>query len=265
MVPAETALEREAMPAARTAQSATAQSASEPAGPSAAQWTRPIYDSWELGEELREVGRRYLGENLPGGCRPAPGRPNAQAGGEQTRAGQTDQSGRAGVDPAVPARLDQPHAAARLPHFRGPRPGRAARRTRQKNSLAGLAWLALSLGTSAFVCGGILLGWSLLADRPELWSVGLPVTLCGQVALLAGLILQLDRLWHDHRRAEAKLDHMDAELHVLRQTTTLLGNSPASPGTAFYAHFAEGAAPQLLLSDLKSQLDLLAVRISQLE
>ena len=34
------------------------------------------------------------------------------------------------------------------------------------------------------------------------------------------------------------------------------------PSAAFYAHWAGGAAPQILLTDLKSQLDLLAVKLA---
>jgi hypothetical protein len=125
-----------------------------------------------------------------------------------------------------------------------------------------LAWGALSLGTMAFVCGGILLGWSLVAGRHELWTVGMPAALGGQIALLIGLVLQLDRLWHQSRHAAAKLERVDEQLHELKATTTLLGTSHASPGGAFYAHLAGGAGTDLLLSDLKAQLDLLALKIS---
>ncbi len=38
----------------------------------------------------------------------------------------------------------------------------------------------------------------------------MPVALCGQVALLVGLVLQLDRLRHDSHHAAAKLDDVDA-------------------------------------------------------
>ena len=120
----------------------------------------------------------------------------------------------------------------------------------------------LSLGIMAIVCGGVLLGWSVFSQREDLWTIGLPVALAGQVALLLGLVLQLDRLWHDSRRATAKLDRFDEQLHDLKTATTMLGTSHASPGGAFYSHFAGGASPQLLLADLKSQLDLLAVRIN---
>lgn len=130
--------------------------------------------------------------------------------------------------------------------------------------LPGLTWGALSLGTMAFVCGGILLGWSLSSGRQELWTIGLPIALGGQIALLVGLVLQLDRLWHNSRHAAAKLQHVDEQLHDLKAATTLLGTN-ASPGGAFYVHLANGAGPELLLSDLKAQLDLLALKMSEYE
>jgi len=113
----------------------------------------------------------------------------------------------------------------------------------------------------SFVCGAILLGWSLGSGRQELWNLGLPISLGGQVALLAGLLLQLDRLWHHSRTACAKLDNVDERLHELKRTTALLGTTHTSAANAFYSHLAGGASPQLLLTDLKSQLDLLALRL----
>jgi len=127
--------------------------------------------------------------------------------------------------------------------------------------MAGLVWTALSLGTMAFVCGGILLGWSLYTDRNELWDIGMPIALCGQVALLIGLVLQLDRLWHDSRQAADKLDDVDEQIHQLKATTTMLGTTRGPSASAFYSHLADGAGPELLLSDLKGQLDLLAVKL----
>ncbi|MGA2798822.1 MAG: hypothetical protein ABSE63_14680, partial [Thermoguttaceae bacterium] len=66
--------------------------------------------------------------------------------------------------------------------------------------LALLIWAALSLGTAALVCGGILLGWSLWTGRGELWKIGLPIAAGGQISLLIGLVLQIDRFWHDNHR-----------------------------------------------------------------
>ncbi len=113
----------------------------------------------------------------------------------------------------------------------------------------------------ALVCGGVLAGWSILGGRADLWGLGVPIALGGQFVLLLGLVLQLDRLWLDSRKASAKLEQVDNKLRELKQTTTLLGTGHGTPG-AFYAHFAEGASPSLLLTDLKSQLDLLALKLS---
>lgn len=124
-------------------------------------------------------------------------------------------------------------------------------------------WAALSLGFMMLVCGGTLLGWSVLAVRPELWPVGLPIAIGGQLALLVGLVLQLDRLWWHNRHTADKLDTVDRQVRDLRHATSLLGTTHSSPAASFYAHFAGGAHPKLLLTDLKSQLDLLAVKIEQ--
>ena len=53
------------------------------------------------------------------------------------------------------------------------------------------------------------------------------------------------------------------QLDDLRQTTSLLGSNHGSAAQAFYAHLAQGANPQMLLADLKGQLDLLAIRMAQ--
>lgn len=149
-------------------------------------------------------------------------------------------------------------------------PAEGARNVRSPKSakkagggLGGFAWLALLIGTMGFVCGGALLGWSLATGRQELWTVGLPVALGGQIALLVGLILQIERLWHDNRRSADRLENVDAQLHEIKTSTTLLGTSYTAPAAQFYTHFAHGASPEILLTDLKSQLDLLALRVSQ--
>lgn len=132
-------------------------------------------------------------------------------------------------------------------------------------SMSGLVWLMLSVGLMAFVCGGVLLGWSVLTGRQELWSRGMPFAVVGQIALLVGLILQLERLWRDSRRAVSKLDRVDEELRGLKSTTAMLGTTHSSAASAFYSHMAGGANPQLLLADLKGQLDMLTVKIGREE
>jgi len=124
-----------------------------------------------------------------------------------------------------------------------------------------LAWLILSVGLSVFACGALLLVWSVLGRREDLWPIGLPLVLVGQAGLILGVVLQLDGLWSSSRRAATVLSDLDSELARIRQATTLLSAARSSPGQSFYAHLAEGAPPQMLLADLKGQLDLLARQI----
>ena len=125
-----------------------------------------------------------------------------------------------------------------------------------------LVWSLVGFGIMAFVCGAILLAWSLIAGRGELWTLGMPVCLAGQLGLLLGLVFQLSRLWDDNRQTATQLASVDQRLDDLKQTATLLTTGHSAPAQSFYAHLAGGANPQLLLADLKSQLDLLAVQMA---
>jgi hypothetical protein len=121
----------------------------------------------------------------------------------------------------------------------------------------------MAIGLMAFVCGGVLLGCSLLGRRSDLWNLGMPLTLGGQFSLLLGLVLQLDHLWQANRRTTEALEIVDRQLNQIQHSATQLRTSHGSPTQSFYAHLAENAHPHLLLSDLKGQLDLLANRLSQ--
>ena len=101
-----------------------------------------------------------------------------------------------------------------------------------------------------------------MTGRQDLWRLGLPVLFVGQVILLGSLILQIQRLWRHNRAAIAKLDTVGEELHELKASTYWnASHGPAS--NLFYSHLASGAAPQMLLNDLKSQIDLLAMKIAK--
>jgi hypothetical protein len=130
----------------------------------------------------------------------------------------------------------------------------------EKSSFA--AWLLLSLGLATFVCGSVLLGWSFAADRADLWSLGLPLTLAGQAGLILGLVMQLEGLWRSTRQTDQTLSDLDGQLSQLRHATTMLSTTHSTPAQSFYAHMAEGANPQLLMADLKGQLDLLAQQMA---
>ena len=121
----------------------------------------------------------------------------------------------------------------------------------------------MSLGLAAFACGAVLLVWSLVGGRDDLWPIGLPLALIGQAGLIVGLVFQLDGLWHTSRKTEHAIGQLDDELARVRHATTLLSTSRTSPAQSFYVHLAEGASPHLLLADLKGQLDLLAQQMSR--
>lgn len=125
------------------------------------------------------------------------------------------------------------------------------------------AWTILSLSLAIFACGAVLLGWSILAKRSDLWPVGMPLALIGQAGLILGLVLQLDGLWQTSRKTAAALSELDDELKNVRQATTLLTTTRSSGAQTFYAHLAEGASPQMLLADLKGQLDLVAQQVAK--
>ena len=93
--------------------------------------------------------------------------------------------------------------------------------------------------------------------------MGLPIALGGQVALVVGLILQLDRLWQAHRHAIQKVEHVDARSHQLKDTTAAADAAHDGPRGAFYAHWAGGAGPEVLLADVRGQIDRRAARLHE--
>lgn len=213
-----------------------------PSGEPADDNSPPLHDAWEVGEELREIGRALRAEQ------------------RDDRPPRTDHRRES-------RRLDRPHAD--WPDWHAPAPDRSAKRRPiecdSRTAASPLTWLSLAAGTIGFVGGCALMGWSFASGRPELWSIGLPTALVGQLLLLLGLLMQLDRMRCDNRRAASKLDEVDAQIRDLKAAAALLSASQGPASTTFYSHFAGGAGPQLLLADLKSQLDLLAVRIAQEE
>jgi hypothetical protein len=120
------------------------------------------------------------------------------------------------------------------------------------------SWCALAVALTGFVCGGILLAWSLLSNRPELWNVGETVTLASQVGLLVGLILQLERLGHDRHQTVNRLTILDERVESLRNSTALW-----STNRNLRADGPNRAPTDSLLADLKSQIDQLANQLGE--
>ena len=133
---------------------------------------------------------------------------------------------------------------------------------RDKPRTSVIGWLLILFGVTAFVCGGVLMGLSIAQGRSELWRMGMPLALVvGQGGLLVGLILQLERVWQSHRKASARLNEVDEHVADLQTTADLLGTTHSGPSQAFYHHMASGANTEMMLADLKGQMDMLAAQM----
>lgn len=124
---------------------------------------------------------------------------------------------------------------------------------------------AIGVGLMLFVCGGALLAMSVLQKRSDLWSIGLPLVIVGQAGLIIGLLLQLDWLRSSSRKTTAAIEQLDSHLQRLEQSSprTIRDSVPSTNLPTFASHYAQGASPQVLLADLKGQLDLLAKQLAE--
>lgn len=126
-----------------------------------------------------------------------------------------------------------------------------------------VAWLVLLSGTFAFGCGAGLACCSLLYRIPVYWNLGIVTTLVGQGMLILGLVMVLTRLWRNSRYASGKLQEINWQLDQVQQTAQTIVGIKKSNAPAFYAELAQSANPQMLLANLRGQLDQLALRMSR--
>jgi hypothetical protein len=199
------------------------------------------FDTWEMDEQLRHI-QRVLGF-------------------EKDLARRRRTTAR----PAT-ARIDPAHAGSPLhnsPHAAEPlsRIQTAAPLARSTGGV--LSTFCLVSAAATLVCGGVLLGEALWGGRPELWQIGLPIALVGQVILVLGLLLRLNRLHHEHHTAAKRITAVDRELCRLKSATHRRESAHESLGGVFSAQNAEVPDPQSLLGDLKDQLNLLAQQIAK--
>ncbi|REK05421.1 MAG: hypothetical protein DWQ37_23150 [Planctomycetota bacterium] len=195
----------------------------------------PSFDDWQLAQNLHALEARLGGS-----------RPQQQATQPQP----------------APAPSRRPEYRIDAAHTKPPAPHRRRKRARAA-SPGLLVPSALWLGLVALVGGGVLLGCSIVEQRPELWNLGLPVAASGACVFLLGLALQLERIWTNSRYAVHKLRQLDTQLVELERTTSMLGVTHGSASQAFYSHMAESASPHMLLADLKGQVDLLAMNLAR--
>ena len=120
------------------------------------------------------------------------------------------------------SRLDTPHMLTEQPSPAGPPRIHLASPSKPQSPsprASALAWVATMFGTTATACGAVLLVWSSVCFRPELWQMGLPIAVVGAGLLLIGVFLQLDNL-----RTQS---HGPSNRSAVRRPTTT--NAPSRP------------------------------------
>lgn len=124
-----------------------------------------------------------------------------------------------------------------------------------------LAWF-VTLGGIVALAGGIgSLAWIIAHDAGIWWNHALALTLAGQGLLILGLALVVTRLWRNSRHASGKLQAVHADLAQLQRTADAISAMRAGGAPAFYADLVRGASPQMLLTNLKGQIDQLSSRL----
>jgi hypothetical protein len=125
-----------------------------------------------------------------------------------------------------------------------------------------IAWLIALFGAVALGCGLGAIGWSIAHGGTEIWDPAIGLTLAGQGILILGLLLVVTRLWRNSRSASGKLQEVHTELGQLQRTADSLAGMRSGGAPAFYAELVRSASPQMLLTNLKGQIDQLATRLN---
>lgn len=123
------------------------------------------------------------------------------------------------------------------------------------------AWIVSATGATTLGLGIGLLLWSVWGEQPELWTAALAATLTGQGLLILGLVQLVSVLWTAGRGAAHRLAQMHEELRALRRATDTAAGRHAASATQFYADLTQNAGPEVLLGNLRGQLDALSARV----
>lgn len=125
------------------------------------------------------------------------------------------------------------------------------------------AWLVVFTSMIVLATGIGLIGWSLSSNQMMYWNLGTGLALGGQGGLIFGLVLVVSRLWRNSRYATHRLQEVHARLGELQHTADALTAMRSGGAPTFYADLVRGASPQMLLANLKGQLDQLATRLGR--
>jgi hypothetical protein len=124
-----------------------------------------------------------------------------------------------------------------------------------------LAWLVAALGVVMVGLGVGMMGWSAMEGRADLWNPAVGATLAGQGLVIVALLQLLTHVWSACRHAVLKLSQMHEELRRLRRATEEQSGRHAATAGQFYAELARGAGNDVLLGNLRGQVEQLAVRL----
>jgi hypothetical protein len=136
-----------------------------------------------------------------------------------------------------------------------------ALRPRSNAGSQAFAWLVVFASIVVLATGIGLIGWSLSSNQMIYWNLAIGLALGGQGGLIFGLVLVVSRLWRNSRYATHRLQEVHARLGELQHTADTLTAMRSGGAPQFYADLARGASPQMLLTNLKGQLDQLSSRL----
>jgi len=121
------------------------------------------------------------------------------------------------------------------------------------------SWSVVYLGLIALICGAALTAWAYVGGRGELWIVGIPTAVLGQIGLVVGLILQLDGLWQSHQRSSQSFALLDHRISDLRQTSTIF--NPLHPQAYPPPHYPQMSREEAPM-DLRREIERLSARVA---
>jgi hypothetical protein len=141
-------------------------------------------------------------------------------------------------------------------------PGAARRNRSHRNKGSQLvSWFFVLTGVAITGAGLGLIYRSFAYSQPQFWNLGLSLSIGGQATLVFGLAMVVMHLWANSRHAIGKLQDVHTRLAELQHTADALTAMRSGGAPTFYADLARGASPQMLLTNLKGQLDQLASRL----
>ena len=124
--------------------------------------------------------------------------------------------------------------------------------TKQHRRTTWLQWFLLCTGLATITCGAVLIGGSFSHNRSELWDIGFPLVMCGQIMFLVGLVLQMDVICAHGKRAS------DAPTSLKDQKTAVPPPHLMVPHSGGPNHNSE-----VILTGLKNRLDEIGKQLKQ--